>query len=274
MKKTILKIGIIIFILIIYIYACNISMFPSNIILFEGQELELKTILGINIKSKSNYETLQASTNLNQAIKEKIGKIDFSVNLFENIPVKEVSVNIIPKTKVIPIGSTIGLKLYTQGILVVGMSEIQGEQPYQNSGIKEGDTILSINNKKIGSTTELIEIINTMNGQDVNIEYLSNGEKKHTTISPSKYNKNEYKLGLWVSDAAAGVGTITYYEPKTKQFAALGHGIQDIDTGSLITISKGQIVTASIVDIKKGERGNPRRNKRKYFDRTRNRGDI
>lgn len=260
MKKTILKIGIIIFILIIYIYACNISMFPSNIILFEGQEIELKTILGINIKSKNNYETLQASTNLNQAIKEKTGKIDFSVNLFENIPVKEVSVNIIPKTKVIPIGSTIGLKLYTQGILVVGMSEIQGEQPYQNSGIKEGDTILSVNDKQISSTTELIEVINTSNGQDVNIEYLSNGEKKHTTISPSKDNKNEYKLGLWVRDAAAGVGTITYYEPQTKQFAALGHGIQDIDTGKLITISKGQIVTASIVDIKKGERGKPRRN--------------
>ena len=141
MKKTISKILIIIFILIIYIYACNISMFPSDIILFEGQEIELKTILGINIKSKKNYETLQASTNLNQAIKEKTGKVDFSVNIFNNIPIKEVSVNIIPKTKVIPIGSTIGLKLYTQGILVVGMSEIQGEQPYQNSGIKEGDTV-------------------------------------------------------------------------------------------------------------------------------------
>lgn len=265
------KIIIITIFLIIYIYVSNIVSLPSNIILFEGEKINLKTIIGLSIQEKNIYKTMQTSSSLQQALEEKTGKIDLELNLFNNIALKEVTVTVIPKTKVVPIGSTIGLKLYTQGILVVGMSEIAGEQPYQNSGIKEGDTIISVNQKQINSTTELIEIINTSNGGDVTIEYLNNGEIKTTKIIPSKDNKNEYKLGLWVRDAAAGVGTITYYEPSTKNFAALGHGIQDIDTGKLITISNGEIVTASIASIQKGEKGKPRRNKRKYYSRKRSR---
>lgn len=251
------KIIIIIIFLIIYIYVCNIVCLPSNVILFEGEKINFKTILGLSIQAKDNDTIMQTSSNLEQTLEEQTGKIDLELNLFKTIPLKEVTVNVIPKTKVVPIGGTIGLKLYTKGILVVGMSEIAGEQPYQNSGIKEGDTIISVNQKKINSTTELIEIINTSNGGDIIIEYISDGEIKTTKIQPSKDNQNEYKLGLWVRDAAAGVGTITYYEPSTQNFAALGHGIQDIDTGKLITISNGEIVTASIASIQKGEKGKP-----------------
>lgn len=253
LKKTI----IIIIFLIIYMYVCNIACLPSQIILFEGEKINVKTILGLSIQAKGTDTIMPTSTNLEQTLEKKIGKIDLKLNLFQTIPLKELTVNVIPKTKVVPIGGTIGLKLYTKGILVVGMSEIAGEQPYQNSGIKEGDTIISVNQKKINSTTELIEVINTSNGGDVTIEYISDGETKTTKIQPSKDSQNEYKLGLWVRDAAAGVGTITYYEPSTQNFAALGHGIQDIDTGKLINISNGEIVTATIVSIQKGERGKP-----------------
>ena len=256
MSKFIKTIIIIIF-LIVYIYICNIECIPSNIILFEGEKINFKTILGLSIKKKDNSTIMQTSSNIDQALEKKTGKINLELNLFNSISLKDMTVNVIPKTKVVPIGGTIGLKLYTKGILVVGMSEISGKQPYQNSGIKEGDTIISVNQKEIHSTAELIEAINTSNGKDVVIEYLSNEEVKTTIIQPSKDNQNEYKLGLWVRDAAAGVGTITYYEPSTQNFAALGHGIQDIDTGKLITISNGEIVTAEIASIQKGERGNP-----------------
>ena len=257
MKNNFRKIVIITILLIIYIYICNIVNIPSNIIVFEGEKISLKTILGLSIKEKDNYTTMQASTNIEKTLEQKTGKIDLELNLFNNISLKELTVNVIPKTKVVPIGGTIGLKLYTEGILVVGMSEIGNRQPYEKSGIKEGDTILSVNEKEINSTTELINAINTSNGEEVIIEYLSDGEIKNTKITPSKDNENEYKLGLWVRDAAAGVGTITYYEPSTGNFAALGHGIQDIDTGQLITISKGEVVTATIVNIEKGEKGKP-----------------
>ncbi|MBO4816342.1 MAG: hypothetical protein J5507_05510 [Clostridia bacterium] len=83
-------------------------------------------------------------------------------------------------------------------------------------------------------------------------------------MEPIRNENNEYKLGLWVRDGAAGIGTITYYEPSTKKYAALGHGIIDIDTGTLINISSGELVTARISSIIKGKKDVPRRNKRKY----------
>lgn len=270
--KKILRIIIILFLLIVLIYVSNITMIPKNIILFQGEKLNLTTILGVNLINKEKYETMQTSINLSKSIGEttnEVGKIDLELNLFNSIPLKEVTVNIIPKTKVIPVGQTVGLKLYTKGVLVVGMSEISTngnkEEPYLNSGIKEGDTILTVNEKQVSSTEELIETVNQSRGADLSITYASDGEIKVANIKPSKNGEGEYKLGLWVRDATAGVGTISFYEPTTKTFAALGHGIQDVDTEKLITISNGEIVTANIVNIVKGEKGKPRRNKGKYF---------
>ena len=141
------------------------------------------------------------------------------------------------------------------------MSELDGEneieKPYLKSGIEEGDRILEVNGKTVSSTNELIERINETKGEGLNIKYIRDGEEKTAKITPAKVEKNEYKLGLWVRDTAAGVGTITFYEPSTKLFAALGHGIQDVDTDKLITIANGQIVTANIVNIRKGEKGKP-----------------
>lgn len=142
------------------------------------------------------------------------------------------------------------------------MSEIQGEdlnkyKPYENSGIIEGDIIVSINETEINSTDELIECVNKSNGKEVSIKYLRNETVYTTNIIPTKSATKEYKLGLWVRDTAAGVGTCTFYEPSTNMFGALGHGIIDIDTEQLISIAKGDIVTTSIVGISKGTKGNP-----------------
>lgn len=94
-------------------------------------------------------------------------------------------------------------------------------------------------------------------GNNIEIKYVREGEEYSTTLNPAKTNDNEYKLGLWVRDAAAGVGTMTFYEPETGNFAALGHGIMDIDTSKLINISKGELVTSKILSIVKGENGKP-----------------
>jgi len=149
------------------------------------------------------------------------------------------------------------MKLYTNGVLVVGMSEIQGEKPYEKSGIKEGDMIIEVNNQEINSTDELMATVNNCNGDKVEIKYKRKEETITTSIKPVKVEENEYKLGLWVRDAAAGVGTMTFYEPSSGMFAALGHGITDIDTADLIEIANGQLVTTNIISIIKGEKGNP-----------------
>ena len=153
-----------------------------------------------------------------------------------------------------------GLKLYTSGVLVVGMAEIEGKKPYENSGIEEGDMIVEINQEEITCTSELVETVNSSNGEKLNIKYLRDGEEYIATMAPIKTKDNEYKLGLWVRDGAAGIGTISYYEPQSGNFAALGHGIIDIDTEELINISSGELVTSKISSIIKGEEGIPRRN--------------
>ncbi len=167
-----------------------------------------------------------------------------------------------PKTTVIPVGNIAGVKLYTDGVLVVGMSEIEGSdnkkyKPYENTGIKEGDTIIQIDDTKISSTEELIMEVNESKGKEVKIKFLQEDETKECSMTPVKMNNNEYKLGLWVRDSAAGVGTVTFYEPSTKNFAALGHGITDIDTEQLINIASGEFVTTKVLNITKGESGNP-----------------
>ena len=239
---------------IIYVYVCNISMLPSDIILMQGETLNLNTVFGLNVQDE---ETMQASSSLNNSIVEETGQMDLSLNLFNLFSVKDVTVNVIPKTTVIPVGKAIGMKLYTEGVLVVGMSEIEGKKPYENSGIETGDKIIEVDNNQIDNTDELIECVNNSNGKELEIKYISDNEEKTTSIEPVKTSSNEYKLGLWVRDAAAGVGTLTFYEPSTGEFGALGHGINDVDTYELIDIASGELVTTDIIDIVKGEDGSP-----------------
>ncbi len=271
MKKKVKPIFLILFFLIIYIYICNITLLPDNIVVFQGEDINLKTIYGlkINAKGKNNnsYEAMQTSTNLSERVSNNIGTINLSLDLFGTIPLKEIDINVLPKTTVIPLGNSVGLKLYTNGVLVVGMSEIKGKdninyKPYENSGIEEGDRIIEVNNVAIKNTEDLIENINKSNGKEVQIVYVRDEDELTTSIIPTKTPEDEYKLGLWVRDAAAGVGTATFYEPSTGMFAALGHGITDIDTGEIVEIANGELTTSTIVAIKKGEKGSPRRNKR------------
>ena len=267
MRRKIKVFFILFILLILYIYVANITLFPKSILLMQGERLNFKALWGINIVEKENSnpnigeykeETLiEASSLVEGSEIEEVGKVSLNLNLFNSIPIKEVSVNVIPKTTVVPLGNAIGLKLYTEGVLIVGMTEIEGQKPYENTGIKEGDRIISINNTHISSTEDLVETVNSSNGKEIIIKYMRNEQEETTSMVPVQTKDKDYKLGLWVRDAAAGVGTATFYVPSTGMFASLGHGITDIDTEELITISNGELVTTDIVSIKKGEKGKP-----------------
>ena len=255
-KRTILLLTL----FIIYIYILVINYIPDQITIFEGENISLKTFFGITLNSED--EVLSVSADTGEKTINKIGSEKLSVNFFDKLFIKDIDVSVLPRTTVIPVGNIAGLKLYTSGVLVVGMSEIEGEdskiyKPYENTGIEEGDTIVKINDNEINTTDELIEKINMSKGEKVEIEYIHDEETKECSITPVKTSAEEYKLGLWVRDSAAGVGTVSFYEPDTHIFGALGHGITDIDTGDLLNIAKGEFVTAKILDIKKGEDGNP-----------------
>ncbi len=267
LKKKIKIAILLIILLILYSYIANITLFPKNILLMQGEKINFTNLWGLAIEEVGNsnpnigeYKSGQlvvASSTTEDNNLEEIGKIDLNLNLFHTFSLKEISVNVIPKTTVIPLGNAIGLKLYTEGVLVVGMTEVEGKKPYENTGIKEGDRIVSINNTQILSTDDLIETVNQSKGNEISIKYIRNEQEETTNIVPVQTKQEDYKLGLWVRDAAAGVGTATFYVPSTGMFASLGHGITDIDTEELITISNGELVTADIISIQKGEKGKP-----------------
>ena len=265
-KKPKILLGIIAVILLItLVYTSNIISMPNSIVLFENENLKLNTIFGINIEkinnvNLNNYRTIQTSTG---GIKTNTQTTNLAVNLF-GLKIKEISVNVIENTEVVPLGNIVGLKLYTSGVLVVGMSEISGKdsnkyRPYETSEIKEGDMIVEIDKKTVTSTNELIKCVNSSNGKEIEITFVRDGKILETSITPVKTKNNNYKLGLWVRDTAAGVGTVTFYDPETGSFASLGHGIVDSDTEKLVDISTGEFTTTEIVSITKGENGNPGR---------------
>lgn len=265
-KKKILISTIISILLIALIYVSDITNIPDSIILFKEEELNINTIFGISVKaletSNTDIDTAQSGEIIQASSGSYANKeesINIGINLF-GIKVKEVSVNVIDDVEVVPLGGLIGMKLYTNGVLVVGMSEIYGQnnqvyRPYENTGIKEGDTITKINDEYIVSTEDMTECINASQGKEIKITYIHNNKTLETNITPIETDKNNYKVGLWVRDTAAGVGTATFYDKNTGKVAMLGHGILDVDTEELIDISDGKVTNTSVVSIIKGENG-------------------
>lgn len=212
--KKIRPILFIFLLIIIYIYVAYITLFPDNIIVFEGESINLNRIYGVQIKEVGNLDsklltdsnTMQTATNLTENKVSQIGKTNISLNLFNSIPLKQVEVNVINRTKVIPLGNAIGLKLYTKGVMVVGMSEVQGEdknkyKPYENTGLQEGDMIVEIDDVAVTCIAELIDTVNKSKGDNIEVKYIRDSNTRVTNITPVKTSSTEYKLGLWVRDA-------------------------------------------------------------------------
>lgn len=245
-----LKIIITFFILIIvYVYIANITLIPTHIILLENENYKIKKFLGV--------ETIETVSTVNN----NGNRLNMDVTLFGN-KVKEVTVDTIENVEVVPIGKIIGMKLYTNGVLIVGMSEIENMEnklvsPFMNCDIKEGDTIVKVNDTEIENIDNLKNIVNSSNGENVLLTLVRDGTLVTSNIKPAQTESDEYKLGLWVKDAATGVGTITYYEKNTENFAALGHGIVDSDTDKLIDIDSGEIVTSNVMAITKAKVNSP-----------------
>ena len=266
-KKFLISISIIFILLVILVYVVNINSIPDSIILFEDKEPSLETIAGIKVNEINNNNNdngyIQISTGIGDATQKNQNIKKYNLSLL-GINLKTINANIIENRKVIPLGNLVGLKLYTEGVLVVGMSEIELDdgkkyKPFEGSEIEIGDSIIKINNEKVNSTEELLECVSKSKGKSLEITYVKNGEERNSNITPVKTSKNTYKLGLWVRDAAAGIGTLSFYDELTNSIVSLGHGIQDIDTGEMVEISSGEFVTSNITKIQKGQKQNPGR---------------
>ena len=244
MKK--IKFILTIFLLfIIYAYVSYVSLIPNTVTLLNNENIHFRRIPLIKI-----VETTTTSLNNSNVI-------NMEFKLFGNITLKSTTLTKIEKLKVVPVGKIIGLKLYTNGVLIVGISESEDESKYSKTDINPGDTILEIDGKLVNSIKTLKEIVNKSDGRKLELTILRNGKVLNTNIIPTKVEGEKYQLGLWVKDAATGVGTMTFYEPKSKKFAILGHGITDSDTNNLINIDYGDLVTAKVISLQRGIENEP-----------------
>ena len=163
--------------------------------------------------------------------------------------------------EVYPGGISIGVKINNKGALVVGYSDIStheglSESPGKVAGIELGDIIEEVNGENIETCSDLISKVKTCRNDEMTVKILR-GNSELTKKVPLIKEDNEYKIGLWVRDSTAGIGTLTFYDKDSKTFGALGHPITDGDTNVSFNIKSGTLLRSSILSIKKGERGNP-----------------
>lgn len=235
----------------------SIEKIPDTIFVRDRYEIKSNNILKI-CQSKLNAATA-------------VGKFDNSafdnskadIKLLGLIPVKSINVKQVPDIMLYPGGSSIGVKLNTKGVLVVALSDIdvnngKVSSPAAQSGIMVGDSILSINDNEIKSAEMMASQINNCEGKELKVVIERKGESIVKNVKPIKVTDEEkYKIGLWVRDSTAGVGTLTFYDSKSGNFAALGHPITDVDTGTILCVDRGELISSSIVNIRKGVRGTP-----------------
>ena len=182
------------------------------------------------------------------------------VKLFGIIPFKTSEVSVIQNTKLMPVGKPIGIYVKTIGLLVLETSEFQGENNEivapAVSLLKPGDYILKMNGEETLQKKEFMEKISQSDGSPIILTISRNQEVFDLKITPGKNENGEYKLGIWIRDNAQGVGTMTFID-ENNHFGALGHGINDVDTSTLMELKNGSLYRTDIISVKKGASGTP-----------------
>lgn len=182
------------------------------------------------------------------------------IKLLGIIPVKTAKISQASERSVFVSGESFGIKLYTDGVIVVGTKDVETADgkcnPAREAGLEKGDIIISINNIKMTSSAQVEETFNDNNGKNYKIKVKRNGNYKTFTLTPA-YSPSEgsYKVGVWVRDSTAGIGTITFYNPENNSLAALGHPITDVDTNEIMPILNGEAVKAQVTKLYKSSNG-------------------
>ncbi len=162
--------------------------------------------------------------------------------------------------QVIPLGEAFGIKLFTDGVIVASLSDIYTTGgiccPAAEAGLRAGDYLIEADGMTIGSNSDLAAYIGQSQGQSVTFK-VRRGEKEFETTVTPVFGEGAFRTGMWVRDSAAGVGTLTFYDPSTGMFAGLGHGICDADAGNVMTLKTGEPAAITLCGIVKGQRGEP-----------------
>lgn len=167
----------------------------------------------------------------------------------------------VPEGMVIPMGTAVGIKLFSDGVLVVGLSGVETESgsvsPGKQSGLKAGDVITHINGSEVDTVEQVQKLLEQQGQEQLTIQAVRSDKNLQLTAQAVENRQGVRQLGVWLRDSMAGIGTVTYYDPNSGAFAALGHGINDTDTATLMPLESGSIMPATVSDVKKGLPGQP-----------------
>ncbi len=230
-------------------------MLPDTYTVTQGQILQVGQLVEsqpVELEKKSVAATaVQAG-----------GEYRTQLRLAGLFPLKEVTVSVTEEKTVMVCGIPFGIKLYTDGVLIVGMSDVDtaagSVNPAAAAGVCVGDTILKINGEAVTTSRDVARLINACGGGAVTLRLKRDGVEFDATFTPVRpAGESGYRVGLWVRDSTAGVGTLTFYDPTTGVFAGLGHAVCDVDTGVEMSLSGGEIVPARIFGVDKSAAGAP-----------------
>lgn len=254
MKKAIRIIDGIFALCLIIIYSFIVFgniVLPDKIEAYSTKKIEYKSVYSVENNSLYQVDYQNSS---------KVSPVENDIKLLGIIPVKTTSIIQSKPKKVSVSGESFGIKLYTDGVIIVGIRDVETDKgkcnPAKEAGLEKGDIIIEINGKKVYSADSVTDILNDNNGNDYKITIKRNGNYKEFLLKPA-YSSSQgcYKVGLWVRDSTAGVGTITYYDKSNNTVSALGHPITDVDTNEIMPILDGEAVRATVTKIYKSKAG-------------------
>lgn len=163
--------------------------------------------------------------------------------------------------ELVPVGTTVGIELEMGGVMVVGVTDVETPDgtasPAADAGLKSGDVITGIGARRTATAAEFLTAISELDGGEVGVTAQRNGQEVLFTVRPAQTVEGAYQMGLWLRDGISGIGTVTFYDPASGTFGALGHGINDLDTGELLPFQSGCITGADVVDVVRGAAGSP-----------------
>lgn len=246
---------------------------PEKIFIFQNKKMEFD--FSLPIEANIQEEKAEVISNHSEKIKENIvfsfqepfslysqkkGSYDISLKLFGVIPIRRINVDVIEEKELIPSGQTVGIEVNTNGVLVLGTGEVVGKdgrkvEPARNI-VCTGDYIKLVNGENVATKEELVSKLENLQEGATYLTLERKGEMIEVVVEGVKTNDGTYKLGIWVRDDTQGIGTMTYITDDGK-FGALGHGINDVDTGVLMEVCSGNIYEAGIYKVVKGEKGTP-----------------
>lgn len=243
---------------------------PEHIYINENQQVVLS--MGIpatgEVKAVAEETSAESEKNVIQAdlrkpvtfVAGKTGHYTLQINLFGFISYGKVNVDVVDEKYVYAGGFQIGMYLKTDGIYVVNTENIENEKgeiisPWQNS-VAKGDYIVQVNGAAVTDKEELAAAVQSCNGNQLELLIRRNDQLIETNIQPVMGRDALYKIGLWIKDDTQGIGTVTYID-ESNHFAALGHGISDGNTGTVIKISEGRVYRTHVMSIIKGKNGTP-----------------